>query len=67
MQEQRPGGLGVVNAVWVGVAGLWVGNVASAPPTPGMRREELHELLGRYVCPPQNVAHCVGVASVLKP
>lgn len=27
---------------------------------------ELHELLGRYVCPPTNVAHFVGVAP-LKP
>lgn len=33
MQEQRPGGLGVMNAVWVGVEGLWVGDVFTVPPT----------------------------------
>ena len=33
MQEQRPGGLGVTNAVWVGVAGRWVCDVSTMPST----------------------------------
>lgn len=33
MQEQRPGRLGVMNAVQVGVAGPWVGDVSTVPPT----------------------------------
>ena len=52
MQEQRPGGLGVMNAVW----GEWLGSgCVMYPPClpPGVRREELHELLGRFVCPPR--------------
>ena len=33
MQKQRPGGLGVTNAVWMGVAGHWVCDVFTVPLT----------------------------------
>lgn len=33
MQEQRPSGLGVMNATWVGAAGCCIGHGFAVPPT----------------------------------
>lgn len=58
MREQRAGRLGVMNAVWVRVAGPWVGYVSTAAPIwPEVRCSTSMFVL------PQNVDQLMGVAN----